>query len=105
MSYFGNTAAVPVGTTGSAAVSVQIHTRPCVYKGFGLRELVGAAAVVRVYDSANSTLTGKVLLDTIRLNANESAREYYNDGIMAGSGIYFEVVSGDVEGSLRVVGR
>jgi hypothetical protein len=70
------------------------------YQGFSLRETSGSAgATVRVY---NGVSAAGVLLDTISLLANESAREDYGGrGLLAPLGIYFELVAGAVEGSVR----
>jgi hypothetical protein len=70
------------------------------YRGFAVRETAGSTAVIRIYDdpdSANGTL-----LDTIALTANESMAAYYSPGIAATTGIYVDIVSGTVEGSIRV---
>jgi hypothetical protein len=81
-----------------------VRSGACTYHGFSLRETAGATAVVRIYDGTSAAGT---LLDSVALSANESAREYYpvedsRGGIRAASGIYIDVVSGAVEGSLRV---
>lgn len=90
-----NVVAVPV--TGDVAVSAV----PCSYLGFTLRETAGAAAVVRIFDdpdSANGTL-----LDTVALAANASLSKHYGpQGIRAQQGVWFELVSGAVEGSVRI---
>jgi hypothetical protein len=71
------------------------------YRGFSIRETSGsAAALVRIYDHA-SAASGTVL-DEISLDAGESAREWYESGIAAVNGIYVDVVSGGVAGSVRV---
>lgn len=77
-----------------------VVARRAVYLGFSLRETAGTTATLRVYDNASAA--SGTLLDTIQLSANESAREYYGpEGIGAVNGIYVDVVSGTVEGSLR----
>lgn len=78
-----------------------VYANSAVYRGFTLRETAGAAAIVRIFD--NPSEASGTLLDTIGLSANESAREWYGgDGIRAEKGIWFEVVAGAVEGSVRV---
>lgn len=86
-----------VALTGSDQVVRATHGTYC---GFSIRETAGAAAVVRIYDHA-SAASGN-LLDTIRLAANESARECYPRGIRADNGVYVDIVSGTVEGSVRL---
>jgi hypothetical protein len=82
--------------TGDESVSLD----PANYYGFSFRETSGSAtATIRIYDS--DTATGD-LLDSVQLAAGESAREYYAAGVRAQNGIYVDVVSGAVEGSIRV---
>ena len=71
-----------------------------VYIGFSFRETSGSAtATIRVYDGTTAAGT---LLDTIQLTAAESAREWYGpQGIRFTSGLYVDVVTGDIEGSVR----
>lgn len=79
-----------------------VSAGPALYGGFTIRETSGSAgAVVRVFDNA-SAAAGTVL-DEIALTAGESAREYYGGGgIFAAAGIFVNVVSGTVSGSVRV---
>jgi hypothetical protein len=71
------------------------------YRGFTIRETSGsAAAVVVIYDHA-SAASGTVL-EQITLNPSESTREWYETGIWASNGVYVDVVSGAVAGSVRV---
>jgi hypothetical protein len=87
-----------VALTGSDQV---VRAVPAGYGGFTVRETSGTAtAVVRVYDNASAA--SGTLLDEISLLASESAREYYPDTIVAQAGIYVDVVSGAVAGSIRV---
>lgn len=88
---------VPVNFSTSAAISATAKD----YRGFALRETSGTAgAVVRVFDHA-SAASGTVL-DEIALAPGESAREFYGDGGMKTSnGIYAQLVSGAVAGSIR----
>ena len=70
------------------------------YRGFSLRETAGAVATVRIYDN---TAASGTLLDTISFAANESAREWYgNGGLAFATGLHIDVVSGTVEGSIRI---
>lgn len=82
--------------TGDESVSLA----PANYYGFSFRETSGSAsATVRIYDG--DTAAG-ALLDSVQLSAGESAREFYATGVRAQDGIYVDVVSGAVEGSVRV---
>lgn len=89
--------------TVSVTADTVISVIPLIYMGFTWRETAGATAVIRIWDSPTSDTTGDVLLDTISLAANESAREYYAEGIRAQKGIWVDVVSGSVEGGIRVI--
>ena len=70
------------------------------YYGLSIRETTGSAgAVVRVW---GNTAASGLLLDTIALAAGESTREDYpGRGLAAPLGIYLEVVSGTIEGTVR----
>lgn len=86
-----------VALTGSDQA---VATTRTLYRGFTIRETSGSAtAVVRLFDNA-SAASGTVL-DEVSLNAGESAREYYVEGVWAINGIYVDVVSGSVAGSVR----
>jgi hypothetical protein len=82
-----------------SGVSQLLRTGIVNYRGFGLRETAGATATVRFWDG---TTPAGTILDTVKLSANESARELYPDGIRAAVGLYCEIVAGAVEGSARV---
>jgi hypothetical protein len=87
-----------IALTGSDQI---IAPRRARYHGFAMRETSGGAgAVVRIYD--NPSAASGTLLDTISLVAGESAGPFYEKGIEAQLGIYVDVVSGAVEGSIRV---
>lgn len=87
-----------VALTGADQV---VSNARAFYGGFSVRETSGAAsALVRIYDNP-STSSGAVL-DEIALAAGESAREWYGGGFVAVSGIYVDIVSGAVAGSVRV---
>lgn len=90
--------AVTVSAAVKAAGTTTSVKNNAVYFGYSLRETAGVTAVVRIRTGGSS---GKIL-DTVALAANESAREcYLPQGLMAEDGIYFEKVSGTVEGSIR----
>lgn len=85
-----------VALTGSDQT---VRSTEGIYCGFTIRETAGSTAVVRIYDN---TAASGTLLDTIGLAANESAREFYPGGIWVSTGIYVDIVSGAVEGSIRI---
>ncbi len=95
----GNTQSVTL--TGSDQVIAAFPG--VIYMGFTLRETAGSTATLRIWDSKDSTFTNNTLLDTISLTANESAREYYPEGLHVTEGIYIDILSGAVEGSLRLI--
>lgn len=87
----------PLTTSGavSAASAGSEPNKPRVYYGFSFRETTGSAgAVFRIRTGGAS--------GDISLAAGESARHDYSPGgIDARDGIYFELVSGTVEGAVR----
>jgi hypothetical protein len=92
------TSARAIALTGSDQA---VRADATIYRGFSIRETSGsAAAVVRLFDNA-SAASGTVL-DEISLASGESVREWYEGGIWAVNGIYVDVVSGAVAGSVRV---
>lgn len=99
----GLLSAVYAGTTAVALTGADqvVRSAPAVYRGFSIRETAGAAATIRVYDHASAA--SGTLVDVIQLVANESAREWYGGGgITASLGLFVDVVTGAVEGSVRV---
>lgn len=85
--------------TGSGA----IVDRAGVYFGFAVRETGAASASFNIYAGTDNT---GVLLDPVRLNANETSGDFYGpQGLEAPIGIYVELVSGTIVGSVRVEAR
>jgi len=88
----------PVPLTGSDQA---VRVTSGIYRGMTVRETTGAAgAVLRVYDNA-SAATG-TLLQTIALGNGESFNALHYVGIWASDGIYVDVISGAVEGSVYI---
>lgn len=89
-------AATPVALTGA---SQAIASGPAFYRGYSL--MATAAAVVKIWD--NPSAASGTLLDTIVLGANASAQAWYDGGgLRAATGVFVQVVSGTVEGSVRI---
>lgn len=76
-----------------------VYTGVGFYGGFSVRETAGSTAAIRVYDGTSASGT---LLDTIGLAGLESARESYVNMLQFSNGIYVDIVSGTVEGSVRI---
>ncbi|GLY55216.1 hypothetical protein [Lentzea sp. NBRC 102530] len=94
----GAAAATAIALTGSDQV---VSARPAFYRGAAISETAGSTAVVRIYDNASAA--SGTLLATIRLAANETFDVLFDGfGVRAVSGIYVDVVSGAVEGSIRL---
>jgi len=88
----------PVALTG---LDQQVAAGPgALYAGFTIRETASAAAVVRVFDGTSSS---GVLIDEISLAGDDSARAFYADGIRCSGGVFVEVVSGDIAGSVLII--
>ncbi|SCL15066.1 hypothetical protein [Micromonospora inyonensis] len=76
----------------------QIATGPAIYRGYAVRATT--AAVVRIWDGTEASGT---LLDVVALDVDATAAGWYGGGgIRAGTGVHVEVVSGTVEGSVRI---
>lgn len=86
-------AAYPVTGTGA------VRAAAALYCGYALRA-TGGAAVVRIWD--NPAAASGTLLDVVALAADASAQAMYDTGIDARRGVFVEVVSGTVEGSVRI---
>lgn len=91
-------------TINLSGVSQELALLPApvlYYRGFSVRETTGAAtALIRIWD--NATAASGLLLDVIALVANESARENYDTAKTATAGIFVEIVSGAVAGSIGI---
>jgi len=89
----------PVNLTGS---NQAIRTTASAYHGFSIRETSGSAtATVVIYDNASGN-SGPIL-DEIKLASGTALQAYYpGEGLRADFGIYVSVVSGAIEGSVRV---
>lgn len=89
---------VPVALTGADQT---ISPTACTYHGFAIRETTTTTvAVVRIYDSTSAN--SGTLLETLSIAANESVGDFYERGIVANLGIRVDIVSGTVEGSIRI---
>lgn len=76
----------------------QIATGPAVYRGYAVRATT--AAVLRIWDGTGPAGT---LLDVVVLDVDATASDWYGGGgIRAARGVHVEVVSGTVEGSVRI---
>jgi len=73
------------------------HTGGCTFAGYTVRETAGAAAVVTIHDGTSAT---GALLATIGLAADAS--DQHDCAVYAATGVFIEVVSGTVEGSVFV---
>lgn len=87
-------AARPHGFTSDGLLAVGASR----YHGFAVRETTGTdPAVVRVREASGA---GE-LLDTISLLPGESLGAWYQTGMVIRGGVYVDVVSGAVEGTIR----
>jgi hypothetical protein len=86
-----------VKVTALTGSDQSVSAVPCTYHGILLCETGGAVAHVRVYD--NTTNSG-TLLDSVKLASGESVGTWYERGKRAGTGVYVDIVSGTVEGSV-----
>lgn len=82
-----------------------IHDTPSTYYGLSVRNTGAVSGVIRVWDNASAA--SGVLLETVTIPASNSFNIAYSvedqiGGIRATNGVYYEVVSGTFEGSIRV---
>lgn len=89
--------ATPKSVSGSGTV----FSGPCSFRGFSLREAAGSpgAAVVRVWDN---TAASGTMIAAANIAASGGAHHAPGDGIRANIGLYLEVVSGTIEGSVWI---
>jgi hypothetical protein len=73
-----------------------VRSFPAKVRGFSIG--ASAASVVNIYDGTSSSGT---LVFNIEIPQNETAM-FANEGILFSSGIYIDVVSGSVKGSVFV---
>ena len=90
------------------AGSLLIHDMPASYYGLTVRNTGVVAGVIRIWDNNTATASGPIL-ETLTVPASNSFTIQYNvedqvGGIRASSGVYYELVSGTFEGSVRVSG-
>ncbi|MEV0993423.1 hypothetical protein [Nonomuraea sp. NPDC050202] len=87
--------AIPL--TGSDQI---VAAGAAVLVGYTVRETAGAAAVVRIYD--HEAAASGTILAAVALAANESVDVMYPRPARAVRGVFVDVVSGAVEGSVRI---
>lgn len=92
-----STPAAPLALTGSDG---QHHSGVSVLRGWTIRETSGAA-VARVKMHAGNSTSGAVVGE-VSLAANGAETIWLDDGIACAGGIYVDVITGAVEGSLFV---
>jgi hypothetical protein len=86
-----------VALTGSDQI---VRATATIYRGITVRETGGAAAVVVLYDNASAA--SGTIIEEVSLGADESVSYMHPVGLYTDNGIFLDVVSGDVEGSVRV---
>lgn len=94
----------PADVLALPAASAVLVTGRALLKGFDLRETSGTtAATVRLWDSSVASAAGPQLT-TIQLNPAESTADWFPEsGKGVERGVYFQLVSGAVEGSVSVI--
>lgn len=82
-----------------AATSQLVATSANTLRGWSLRENAGGLAVVRLRNGRDA---GADILLTISFAAAESVRDFPTHGIAFTTGLYCEIVTGSIEGTLFV---
>lgn len=86
----------PIALTGSDQAA---RATACIFQGWTIRETAGAAAYVRMYDNASAA--SGTLVGEVSLAANGSST-IVGAGIRCTAGLYVDIVSGTVEGSVFI---
>lgn len=90
-----------LGSVALSGADQVVSSGPALYRGITLRETTGMmGASVRVYD--NPSAASGTLLEVVGLNGGGSVSLLHPVALAAQTGIYVDVVSGAVEGSIRV---
>lgn len=89
----------PAAATALTGSDQLVHTGQGSYRGITLRETGGSTAAVRVYDGTTAAGT---ILGSYALAANASLDVDIANGVLCRTGIYVDIVSGAVEGSVRI---
>lgn len=88
-----------VNLTGANQLIIVNTGTPVYYRGISVLETAAAPALLRIWDNASAA--SGLVLDEVALSASQSAREAY-DGFFAAQGIFVQIVSGTVVGSIRI---
>lgn len=88
--------ATPVALTGSDG---QHFTGPGVLRGFTVRETAGSAARIRIHDG---TSTSGTVIAASSLAGNGAETITLGDGVRFSTGLYVDVDTGAIEGSLYI---
>lgn len=89
--------ATPLTGSPPADQAVVVSDRS-VYHGCSVREAASSAAVAAF--NVRATSASGPIIDVIELAANGSVNTWYDKGIDAPGGIYFDVIAGEVAGSI-----
>ncbi len=77
----------------------QILSAGAIYRGFAVRETAGSTAEIRIYDG---TSTSGTFIGGTTLAANAQVTTIVDGGLWCAGGIYVDVVSGAVSGSIWI---
>lgn len=89
----------PARTVALTGADQVVRAAASIYRGITLRETAGATAVCVLYDNASAA--SGTILDAFSLAANASV-SFVHDGIWAENGIFVDIVSGTLAGSVRI---
>lgn len=91
--------ATPVAAPGSSGVLGGASTTEVTYYGYSLHETGSSTAQVKIRDGGSAS--GRIL-DTINFTSGSVAAKDWPFGVNARNGLYFELVSGAVEGVVLI---
>lgn len=89
-------AAKPFTIPGSSGTVGDTTTNNVIYHGYAVHETGGATAVARIRDGG---VVGGKIIDVISL-ASGGVASNHSANVLARNGLYFELVSGAMEGSV-----
>lgn len=70
------------------------------YRGFSIKETAAATAGLVIWDSTSALGATGSILDEVNLSASESTRELFSPAKIALVGIFVQIVSGAIAGSI-----
>ena len=81
----------PTTSSGEKSADAQISTQPGRLQGIDINPPAANSSTLKIYDSNNSTLSGKLLLRTITIPAGVASINLSDLDIVVNQGIYADL--------------